>query len=86
MRKTIRRICSLFLMMALAFSCMPVSEIHAEEGLTEYTLSEGVNVITDGLSNRIITIDEGKALAVKGNSDGPIVFENCRFVISGKTM
>ena len=86
MRKTIRRICSLFLMMALAFSCMPVSEIHAEEGMTEYTLSEGVNVITDGLSNRIITIDEGKALAVKGNSDGPIVFENFRFVISGKTM
>ncbi len=50
-------------------------------------LKDGVNVIKEGAVGVTYNIDEGKAVAITGkDSLEPIVFENCIFNITGKTM
>ena len=52
-------------------------------------LSDGVNILTAGAENTVYDIDGGKAVMISGQEapEGePIVFKNCTFNLSGKTV
>lgn len=59
------------------------------QATTARVLKQGVNVISSGATGEVFNIDEGKALMISGqqaSEETPIVFTNCAFNLSGKTV
>lgn len=51
-------------------------------------LQDGVTVLTEGATDVTYNVGEGKVLALVGSADkeNPVIFKNCNFNLSGKTM
>ncbi len=67
-------------------------DLLADEGvdaLADGVLNEGVTILTEGAADVNYNIAEGKALVISGqgaSAENPIVFENCKFILSGGTV
>ena len=53
---------------------------------TEVELQDGVNVIKEGNEGVTYNVDEGKAVMIEGTDADPIVFKDCTFNLTGKTL
>lgn len=60
-----------------------------EDGIAAQAVNElkdGVNVIKEGAEGMTFNIDEGKCVMIEGTDEDPIIFKNCTFNLSGKTV
>lgn len=78
MKKWLERVLTalfVLMMVGVVGACAEVNE-----------LVDGVNVIRQGAEGLTFDIDEGKAVMIGGTKEEPIVFRDCTFNLSGKTM
>ena len=56
-------------------------------GTEEYELKgSGVTVCKETVSNKTFNVAAGQALLIEGNNDGPTIYENCVFNLSGTNL
>ncbi len=86
MKKLLKKVISFSLSAVLALSAFGGVVSAQGNNRTSATLADGVNIIQKGAVDTEYDVGEGKTVMIAGTADTPIVFDNCVFNLSGKTV